>query len=414
MALLTLVGAMIPVTHLVRNRHKPGALWLLGMCSVLAIYPLGTLFPGGEAGVKLRFSTLTLVAPLYLLTVIAWFRLPSRSLASKVISPFFCVYLPLACLAPWLVTDRYLRFEQLSSASGVQFFQLEPGAWVVKVVSYVCVVAAARLVLQQFYASRLSRSHLLGMAVLPVLAAVVDLLAALTSAPVVGVSAVQLVITLGLCVLAYALLSRRLLDTTFVNSGLKDEKVSGEAKEPQGSHATEAISLAVCDPLPPNDSLTGLATRPSLQAALQAASSDESNGLIVVEVDQFTAITNTHGQSAGDAVLARLAGAMRETCRERDVIVRWGGEEFVILLHNSDEQRLQMAAKRLRSHIRRLVIGLDNGVALQITANIAATLVRSGQSPESALRQVEELIENARREGRLTLRSVQPSDHRNQ
>ena len=125
----------------------------------------------------------------------------------------------------------------------------------------------------------------------------------------------------------------------------------------------------------------------------------------MVDIDHFKVINDTHGHPAGDAVLVQLAQAMRDTCRDDDLITRWGGEEFIVLLHDSNEQRMRLAAERLRLHIRRLVIQLDNGVALQVTASLGAALMRPGQGSESALRQVDKLLFEAKREGRDRVKS---------
>ena len=128
----------------------------------------------------------------------------------------------------------------------------------------------------------------------------------------------------------------------------------------------------------------------------------------MVDIDHFKVINDTHGHAAGDAVLVRLAQTMKDTCRDNDLIVRWGGEEFVVLLHDSDEKRLQQAAERLRLHIRRLVIDLENGVTLQVTASIGASMIRAGQGPESALRLVDQLLYEAKQEGRDRVISGRP------
>jgi len=159
------------------------------------------------------------------------------------------------------------------------------------------------------------------------------------------------------------------------------------------------------------DPLTGLGNRRSLtnELALQAEDDSEARlGLVMVDIDHFKVINDTHGHAAGDAVLVRLAQTMKDTCRDNDLIVRWGGEEFVVLLHDSDEKRLQQAAERLRLHIRRLVIDLENGVTLQVTASIGASMIRAGQGPESALRLVDQLLYEAKQEGRDRVISGRP------
>jgi len=151
------------------------------------------------------------------------------------------------------------------------------------------------------------------------------------------------------------------------------------------------------------DPLTGLGNRRKLQSVLKEISFNDSmssTGLIMIDLDHFKSVNDTHGHDAGDQVLLELANAMREACRVEDILVRWGGEEFVVLLPDSDSRRMQIAAERLRLHIRQLKIELRNAVTLRITASIGATLIQPKQSPESALRKVDKLLYEAKRDGR--------------
>ena len=160
------------------------------------------------------------------------------------------------------------------------------------------------------------------------------------------------------------------------------------------------------------DPLTGLGSRGQLHDTLTSRLSEKdttSAGLIMVDIDHFKTINETHGHAAGDAVLVRVAQAMSETCRDKDLIVRWGGEEFVVLLHESDARRLELAAERLRLQIRRLVIELDNGIALQITVSIGAALIEPSQTSTSALQQVDRLLYAAKQEGRDRVKSNRDS-----
>ena len=156
------------------------------------------------------------------------------------------------------------------------------------------------------------------------------------------------------------------------------------------------------------DPLTGLGNRRKLQTVLQedyAKPTANTAGLIMIDIDHFKAVNDTHGHEAGDQVLIALAGAMRDTCRENDVLVRWGGEEFIVLLPDSDERRLYIAAERLRLHIRKMNIEVRKNLTLRVTASIGATLIRPKQSPESALRQVDKLLYQAKLDGRDRVKS---------
>lgn len=220
----------------------------------------------------------------------------------------------------------------------------------------------------------------------------------------VAVGMVLLVLTGGFVAAIYYYKKRVQTGAVVASRNKQSESTEAEAEPHQTSDDPEELSMI--DEM--TDELTGLGNRRSLHAALtERLRADNPGGtaLIMVDIDHFKAINDTHGHEAGDEVLVRLAETMRATCRNSDLVVRWGGEEFVALLGSSDERRLQLAAERLRLHIRRLVIELDNGVALQVTASIGATLVRRGQSAESALRQVDRLLNEAKAEGRDRVKS---------
>jgi diguanylate cyclase (GGDEF)-like protein/PAS domain S-box-containing protein len=86
-----------------------------------------------------------------------------------------------------------------------------------------------------------------------------------------------------------------------------------------------------------HDALTGLANRRALERTLETALSragarSRSVGVIMLDLDGFKAINDTHGHAAGDAALREVAGRLRRCVRERDLVARLGGDEFVVVL----------------------------------------------------------------------------------
>ncbi len=506
MALLALFGAVFPVYFLYQHRDKSGALWLLAVCVVLAVYPVDVLLGVGENGVRHRFSSIGLVAPLYFLAMMSYLHVQGavfRGLRAVIIG-----YMLVALMAPWVPGDWYISFptaQPYASLSQI-LYNLEIGAWIMKVTSYLLVLVTALVVFQRSSSAPNSRFFLLALALLPLAAGAGDLVASLTNfTPYHGVTSVQIATTIGLYVFSYVLLRHRILDRPPVSRNLLmshlregvcvvsssgqivdcndaigsivgvdpdklvgrianhvlpepllaqlDEhiskgrvedteiyldntarSVSVSIKNLEEESADSSLLLSITDvtdrsnqlasvaatadqlqeanekllELSNTDQLTGLGNRRALldELNLYAAKDKQGSiGLIMVDIDHFKVINDTHGHPAGDAVLVQLAQAMRDTCRDDDLITRWGGEEFIVLLHDSNEQRMRLAAERLRLHIRRLVIQLDNGVALQVTASLGAALMRPGQGSESALRQVDKLLFEAKREGRDRVKS---------
>jgi len=512
MALLAILGAVFPVIHLYGKRTVPGAVWLLAMCLVIALYPLDVLFQLGEMGVRHRFSSISLVAPVYLLAIVSYLRVqPVGWHWSK---PVLMGFMLFGVLAPWLPGSWYVSFPAVQPYASINhyIYDLGSGAWAMKCASYLLICCAAFMIVQRLGSSQNSKPLLLILALVPLSVGGADLIASLTGfSPYHGVTSVQIGTTAGLFVLSYLLLRQRMLERVPVSRnllmshlregmcvisnagevidcneamgaiiGVSPNKLIGRIanrvlpepvlvqldeyaregavqatvirfentertasmtikrlEEEIGAslliaitdvtdHSKELASVsAAADELQQEnkellelsntDPLTGLANRRCLMEALSVDAEVDNKrklGLLMVDVDHFKVINDTHGHAAGDAVLVRLAQAIRETCRDKDLIVRWGGEEFVVLLNDSDDQRLRLAAERLRLHIRRLAIHLQNGVTLQVTASIGASMVRAGQGPESAMRRVDRLLLEAKREGRdrvISGRPEQPS-----
>jgi diguanylate cyclase (GGDEF)-like protein len=97
------------------------------------------------------------------------------------------------------------------------------------------------------------------------------------------------------------------------------------------------------------DPLTGLANRRHFQAAIKSLSGPDglAAGVFLIDVDHFKRINDSFGHAAGDAVLIELARRLREAVRDDDLIVRWGGEEFLIVARTREGQFAPQLAQRL-------------------------------------------------------------------
>src|SRR5690606_1688375 len=78
---------------------------------------------------------------------------------------------------------------------------------------------------------------------------------------------------------------------------------------------------------------------------------DSTAALVMFDIDHFKLINDTYGHQAGDAVIQQTANLMRECMRDSDVAGRYGGEEFVILLPDTEKQGAMIFAERLRRSI---------------------------------------------------------------
>jgi diguanylate cyclase (GGDEF)-like protein len=99
------------------------------------------------------------------------------------------------------------------------------------------------------------------------------------------------------------------------------------------------------------DPLTGLANRRHFQAVMRQLAEDGklSGTVYLIDIDHFKLINDRFGHSAGDAVLVEVARRLRETLRDEDLIVRWGGEEFLVVVQALGAEQVDSLAQRMLS-----------------------------------------------------------------
>ena len=130
------------------------------------------------------------------------------------------------------------------------------------------------------------------------------------------------------------------------------------------------------------DPLTGLRNRRFLEQAIaadvaiaaRAAAGESSTArdlvFLLLDLDHFKSVNDTHGHAAGDAVLVELANLLRATFRASDHLVRWGGEEFLVVVRFVNREAGAELAEKLRSVVAAHPFELPDGVRLERTASI--------------------------------------------
>jgi len=142
------------------------------------------------------------------------------------------------------------------------------------------------------------------------------------------------------------------------------------------------------------DVLTGLRNRRHVEEYLArlvslARRHAEPIAVLIVDIDHFKSVNDRHGHDAGDAVLREVAGRMLDSVRLEDMIGRWGGEEFLVVLPNTAAQGAAELAERLRQVVADEPCQVPDGGAVSVTISLgcaasviddAATLVRSADA----------------------------------
>ncbi len=129
------------------------------------------------------------------------------------------------------------------------------------------------------------------------------------------------------------------------------------------------------------------------QAAQALARTRGRIGVLMIDLDWFKRINDTHGHPVGDDVLAEVAGVLTRTVRRGDAVGRYGGEEFAVLLPEVDEAEIRAIAERIRLRIRALRITTPAGEPVTLSATIGAALHPS--VPEAGLDELIRAADNA-------------------
>jgi diguanylate cyclase (GGDEF)-like protein len=124
--------------------------------------------------------------------------------------------------------------------------------------------------------------------------------------------------------------------------------------------------------------------------------------LLMLDIDHFKRINDNHGHSAGDEVLKAVAAAIKSQLRNVDMVFRFGGEEFLILLSNTGREAAALVGERLRFATQAKEY-LADGKSVELTVSLGCSTLLPGESAESLLRRADSALYVAKREGRNRL-----------
>lgn len=152
------------------------------------------------------------------------------------------------------------------------------------------------------------------------------------------------------------------------------------------------------------DSLTGMQNRRYFDDALREYLEEfrrigKPIGLLVLDLDHFKSVNDTHGHDVGDEVLRVVAGCLREFTRYHDVVARLGGEEFAVVAPNMDTDMLIKLAERIRKAIASLSVTTGN-VRLRVTTSVGIAIWDGKENAEQFYRRADRMLYEAKRLGR--------------
>jgi diguanylate cyclase (GGDEF)-like protein/PAS domain S-box-containing protein len=152
------------------------------------------------------------------------------------------------------------------------------------------------------------------------------------------------------------------------------------------------------------DDLTGVPNRRFLELKVQQSLQDvqvlgESVGLMLIDLDHFKNVNDMWGHPAGDLVLQAMTRTLVHSLRPTDVIGRWGGEEFLVILPNTNSALLRNICERCRILIAENDVPVSKH-SIRITVSGGATLLQTSDSVPSALKRADELLYQSKASGR--------------
>jgi diguanylate cyclase (GGDEF)-like protein len=149
------------------------------------------------------------------------------------------------------------------------------------------------------------------------------------------------------------------------------------------------------------DFLTGLYNRAKFSelygnAYINMLARDNGLSLILLDIDHFKKVNDAYGHNVGDTVLVAIAETLMQTLRNIDIICRWGGEEFIVLLPTASLDQAGIIAEK----IRKAILELSFEFGERVSVSLGVCEVQRGESMEAAIQRADTALYEAKNRGR--------------
>ena len=162
-----------------------------------------------------------------------------------------------------------------------------------------------------------------------------------------------------------------------------------------------ALQTALRDPL--TETGNRVAMTQTLQREVDMARRNlQPLSVLMVDIDHFKQINDQHGHSIGDEALKAVANALKDSLRNVDMVFRYGGEEFLVLLSNTSREAASMVGERLRMAVMGIQYLVENRT-IELSVSLGCASLLPGESMESLLRRADSALYVSKREGRNRL-----------
>lgn len=156
------------------------------------------------------------------------------------------------------------------------------------------------------------------------------------------------------------------------------------------------------------DALTGIGNRAAMTTELHrqlelAFRHGRSLGVIMMDIDHFKKINDKYGHAVGDYALQALVECAENSVRISDLMFRYGGEEFVIVLPETDESGVLRLAKRIRRRVEKLETRIQ-GQTVPMTVSVGITTLQESDDDKTFIGRADEALYKAKRDGRNCIR----------